>query len=97
MGRGLDAGGERARLDAAVGDGCRRSVIAIFDQLCETVDDIPAPLIEHMRKLIEFVGPERYETALADALEGTGWKFTPIDAADFLTRVNLSLPFLKAA
>jgi hypothetical protein len=73
------------------------SVITIFDQLCETVDDIPAPLVEHTHKLIEFVGPEKFEAALGNAMEDVGSKFTPIDAADFLTRVNLSLPFLKVA
>lgn len=73
------------------------SVIAIFDQLCETVDDIPAPLIEHTQKLAAFVGPEKFEAALGNALVDVGWKFTPNDAADFLTRVNLALPFLRAA
>lgn len=79
---------ERADLD---------SVIAIFETLCETVDDIPAPLVEHTHKLIEFVGPEKFEAALGNALESVCWKFTPVDAADFLTHLNSSLPFLKVA
>jgi hypothetical protein len=44
------------------------SVIAIFDQLCETVDDIPAPLIEHTQKLAAFVGLEKFEAALGTSL-----------------------------
>jgi hypothetical protein len=79
---------ERAELD---------SVIEIFGTLCETVDDIPAPLIEHTQKLAAFVGPDKFEAALGNALSDVGWKFTPVDAADFLTRVNRSLPFLRAA
>jgi hypothetical protein len=71
------------------------SVIAIFDQLYETTDDIPAPLIEHTQKLAAFVGPEKFDAALGNALVDVGWKFTPTDAADFLTRVNVSLPFLR--
>jgi hypothetical protein len=46
------------------------SVIAIFDQLCETVDDIPTPLIEHTEKLVAFVRPEKFEAALSNALGG---------------------------
>lgn len=73
------------------------SAIASFDQLCETVDDIPPPLIEHTQKLVAFVGPERFDAALGNALADVGWKFTPVDAADFLKHVNQSLPFVRAA
>jgi hypothetical protein len=73
------------------------SVIAIFDQLCETVDDIPEQMIEHTQKLAEFVGPEKFDAALGNALVDVGWKFTPTDAVDFLTHLNTSLPFLKVA
>jgi hypothetical protein len=73
------------------------SVIAIFDQLCETVDDIPEQMIEHTQKLAAFVGPEKFDAALGNALVDVGSKFTPRDAADFLTRVNLALPFVRFA
>jgi hypothetical protein len=72
-------------------------MIDLFEKLRDTVDQIPAPMIERTLELRDFVGPEQFEQALCAAIRGIGVTFAPNDASDFVKMLDLSLSFLQLA
>jgi hypothetical protein len=72
-------------------------LVELFERLRDTVDQIPAPMIERTQELYEFVGPEQFERTLVAGIQGVGRTFAPSDASDFMRMLDLSLSFLQAA
>jgi hypothetical protein len=61
--------------------------IAVFDNLLETVDTIPASLIETTERL-RSAAPEKFEDKLQQKVDGVGFGISPANAAEFLDGLN---------
>ena len=68
-----------------------RAYLAIFEKLRDTVDAIPASLIEATEARYAALGPVGYEEAMTANVQVIGCQTPPHDATEFLTTFDASL------
>src|SRR6266478_8522101 len=67
-----------------------RAYLAIFEKLRDTVDAIPASLIEAAEECYAALGPVGYEEAMIANVQAIGSQTPPKDATEFLTTFDAS-------
>jgi hypothetical protein len=67
--------------------------VELFEQLCETVDAIPADVLRSAERFIADGGWTKFDDLLGANIDAVGRKTFPQNATEFLKTMNLSLMF----